>query len=352
MRFTIWIKILLANKIQFNSKSVLQVFSLTFITCIFTPFIIFETIYFYFKGRKITVDKSPIFIIGHWRSGTTYIHHLTCLDKNFDYVTTFQATCSEIFLTLGNIFEPFFKELLPEKRIMDDVKIYSEQPFEEEFGIRELSPFSFYYSWSFPKNMETYFDKYVIFENSDEKTIKKWKETYLYLLKKITLASHGKRLLLKNPINTGRLDLILEMFPDAKFIHIYRNPYNVYCSTLRLFEKQQSRYNFQSVSQDENSNYILIFYQKIFEKFFKDKEKIPVGNLVEVRYEDFIEDPLNELERIYKTLKLPDFNESKSLFRDYVSKASDFKVHKYELDDELRKKIYEKWKFTIDRWDY
>src|SRR3712207_6546804 len=29
--------------------------------------------------------KSPVFILGHWRSGTTHLHNLLCVDRQFAY---------------------------------------------------------------------------------------------------------------------------------------------------------------------------------------------------------------------------------------------------------------------------
>ena len=45
-------------------------------------------------------------------------------------------------------------------------------------------------------------------------------------------------------------------------------------------------------------------YIKMFKKYFKEKEIVSVGNLVEVRYEDFVSNPLEEAERIYSALDL------------------------------------------------
>lgn len=48
------------------------------------------------------------------------------------------------------------------------------------------------------------------------------------------------------------------------------------------------------------------------------KKLIPNGNLVEVRYEDFIQHPLEEIKRIYTELNLKGFKESEEEFRKYI----------------------------------
>lgn len=42
--------------------------------------------------------QNPVFILGHWRSGTTYLHNLICQDLQTAYVTTYHGTFPEILL--------------------------------------------------------------------------------------------------------------------------------------------------------------------------------------------------------------------------------------------------------------
>lgn len=93
-------------------------------------------------------------------------------------------------------------------------------PQEEEYTICGLSPYSYYHSWCFPQNMEFY-NRFVCFNNVPKSLIEEWKRIYISI-KKRDVSMDGKRLLLKNPANTGRVKLILDMFPDAKFVHISR----------------------------------------------------------------------------------------------------------------------------------
>ena len=56
-------------------------------------------------------------------------------------------------------------------------------------------------------------------------------------LKKITMYHHGKQLVLKNQDNTGKIPQLLEMFPNAKFVYCYRNPYDLYMSMKKFMTK-------------------------------------------------------------------------------------------------------------------
>ncbi|HEC95287.1 MAG TPA: sulfotransferase, partial [Thermoplasmatales archaeon] len=176
---------------------------------------------------------------------------------------------------------------------------------------------------------------------------------YQYYLKKVTLYFHGKRLVLKNPANTGRIKLLLTMFPDAKFIHIYRNPYHVFLSMKRDIDAEMSLYCVQKPEEEEVLEKAMVeLYNRMFEKYFEEKKLIPEGHLVEVKYEDFITNPLREIKRIYQELGLPNFEESEDEFKQYILSQSKIRTHRYSIDEELKKKIYSYFKLTIDQWGY
>ena len=119
----------------------------------------------------------------------------------------------------------------------------------------------------------------------------------IFLLKKRDVSMDGKRLLLKNPANTGRVKLILDMFPDAKFVHISRNPYDLYFSMSRFMRTVIPLYCLQTPPFDEIEELILNLYAEIYNSYFIEKKLIPAGNLVEIKYEDFIENPIREIKK-------------------------------------------------------
>ena len=48
-------------------------------------------------------------------------------------------------------------------------------------------------------------------------------------MRKLTF-KYGRPLVLKSPPHTARIRLLLEMFPEARFVHIHRHPYQVFRS--------------------------------------------------------------------------------------------------------------------------
>src|SRR5665648_1005332 len=102
----------------------------------------------------------------------------------------------------------------------------------------------------------------------------------------------GKRLILKNPANTARIKLLLELYPEAQFIHIYRNPYVVYMSTKHFYNKMVQAFTFQKISDADLEDHILWIYKRMMESYFEEKKLIPKGNLVEIKFENLESEPL------------------------------------------------------------
>jgi hypothetical protein len=172
----------------------------------------------YVRSIKSTpMPEPPIFIIGHWRSGTTHLHNLMSQDTNFGCVTTFQAVAPEAFLAGQRIMRPLIDWLMPHKRPMDNMSLLIDGPVEEEWALANVSPYSFYHYWSFPRTARQHFEKYALFQDTPENVVRQWKESYTTLLRKATFKARGRQLLLKNPVNTGRIALLLDLFPDANF---------------------------------------------------------------------------------------------------------------------------------------
>ncbi len=97
--------------------------------------------------------------------------------------------------------------------------------------------------WSFPRGRERY-DRYLTFRGVPEADVARWKEALVLFLKKLTY-KYDRPMLLKSPPHTARVRLLLELFPDARFLHIRRNPYTVFLSTRHLFTELTRALEFQ-----------------------------------------------------------------------------------------------------------
>lgn len=324
---------------------------ITFLSFVAIPFRLFERLKFDQQIENTEITEPPIFIVGHWRSGTTYLHQVMARDQNLGYISSFQALMPEIFLGSEELWKPAVKNFWFKTRPMDGVSYSPDSPEEEEYAIANMTRYSFLQGWCFPKKIDIY-TKYLNCDDLSDQEMANWEKTYLRILKKLTIKYQGKRIVLKNPFNTGKIEILLKLFPEAKFIHVYRNPYEVFYSSKKLYDKMLRHYQYQNFSQSEKEKNIFEIYTKIMKKFLETKELIPPDNFIEIKWEDFVGNELENLEKIYAQFNLPGFEEAKSGFKEYIEIKRNYQQKPYVIDEESQKKIYENWSFTIDKWQY
>jgi len=354
--FRSWLKVLWGNR-DIERKFIPRVLFVTLVSLSTSPLRIYESLRFGRTVRKTVVHPSPIFIIGHWRSGTTHLHNILVRDKNLGCVSMWQAFAPGLCLiderVLKNPFNRVAKKMHPTREI-DNIPLSLDNPEEEDLAIANMSPYSYLHMYSYPRRATYFFERYVTyFNNLPESIISQWKVIYLTILRKATLKAGGRQLVIKNCADSARIKPLLELFPNAKFIHIYRNPYNIFRSTQHLYRVVMERAQLQEVGQNEHENWVLRFYAQLMQKLLSDKSLIPAGNLVEVRYEDLDKEPLAQLRKVYETLGLPGFAEAEPAFRAYLDSISGYQklAHK-QLDDSVITKINRNWQFAFDALGY
>jgi hypothetical protein len=301
---------------------------------------------------EITLHPSPLFLLGHWRGGTTYLHNMLCKDDQFGFFSTFDAYVPGVCIQSESLLKGIVAGSLPKTRPMDDVVMGADLPQEEEYALGGLSVYSYYHGWCFPRNMNQY-DCYVGLDDVSKKEVNDFKKTYLYLLKKASFKNNNRRLVLKNPSNTARVKLLLELFPNAKFVHIHRNPFHQYLSMVRFMQTVIPLYCLQTPPPFEDAEkHIFGMYKQMYKKYLREKKLIPKGNLIEVKYENFVSDPMSELKRIYEELQLPGYISVEKRFYAYMLAQSEIHPHEYLISDEIREKVLSHWAFAFDAFGY
>ena len=297
-------------------------------------------------------NNPPVFVIGHWRSGTTHLHYLLSKDSQFSYLEAFQAFFFRVALVSKKTMKPLLNRLMPRTRPQDNVIIDAGAPTEEEHPLTNLTHRSSMHSFFFPKN-QNYFKRYHLFETS-EKSLSRWKKSYKRMLQEIAYYNGPERtLLLKNPHNTARIKVLKEMFPNAKFIFIHRNPFDVYKSTEHLYKKTIKSQFLQKFSDEEISECVISCYELVMKQYLDLKKFIPEDQLTEISFNDLSNSPLSELERIYKTLNITGFEKIKPSFESYIQDQKNYQKNKFiELPEELKSKLKDRWGFAFKAWNY
>ena len=298
------------------------------------------------------LEHDPLFILGHWRSGTTFVHNVLACDKHFGYCTTYQT----VFPHLMMWGQPFFKKtmswLMPDHRPTDNMELAVDLPQEEEFALSNMTPYNYYNFWFFPRHTQEYADKYLLMGQMTDKELKEFEEVFTKLIKVSLWNTGGTQFLSKNPPHTGRVRELVKMFPNAKFIYLMRNPYTVFESTRSFYGNTIKPLQLQQIGSDELEQNILSVYAKLYHKYEADKACIPAGNLIEVKFEDFEADAMGMTEKIYHTLGLPGLDEARPAIEAYVGGKKGYKKNKYKYDERTVKLVQDNWGFALQDWDY
>jgi omega-hydroxy-beta-dihydromenaquinone-9 sulfotransferase len=345
-----WIQLLEKNG-GVDTEYIPRMIFITLISILTIPARILFKIKYRSKINNTNLSHPPVFIIGHWRSGTTYLHELLCQDPQFCYVSLWNTLLPDSFLILEPI-KKFLSRFLPSERPMDEIKVEIDGPYEDEAALAVLYPWSFFHCLHFPKNAEEQYVKSIHFYDMTSEEKNQWKMTYQHFIKTVTFANHGKRFLSKNPSNTARVTVLLELFPEAHFIHIYRNPYKVYLSTKKMRHNVLDKLALQHASEEDLEQQVLQNYIRLMNSYFEQYKQIRNNRLIEIKYEDLISNPLEQVHRIYSTLKLPGFEDALPKMKKYLKKQSNYHTNVYTMDDEIIQHVNKNWKFTIDQWRY
>ena len=325
---------------------------LTFIVILIsTPFQLYEYFFFRKKIKKYTFKKPPVFIIGHWRSGTTHLHNLLCKDPNHGFVTTYQGVFPNNMKSKW-IFKTFMELNIPDKRPSDNVKLSADFPQEEEFALGSMTNATFYHFFYFPSLNDLLYERFIRLRGITATAKESLKRKYNELLVKSALNTKKDQIIIKNPLNTGKIKLLLEMYPDAKFIHICRNPIITYLSTNRFFMSLLPATYLEDYSEDYVTEKIVLNYKNLMNDYFETKDLIPKENLYEIKFEDFEEDNLLHLKEIYDQLGLDSWEEAKSYFSSYIKDQKHYKKNTYKITKAELDILIDKWGFAMEKLDY
>ncbi|WP_181885082.1 sulfotransferase family protein [Pontibacter diazotrophicus] len=326
-------------------------------TILFEPLRWFELALYDKKIRHLEIRKHPLFILGYYRSGTSFLHQCLIQDDRFGYHTNFQMVLPEVMLSTEKALLPVFELICRLFNLHDSVHrvpLSFRFPGEEDATMTTyLDPRGAQWGYFFPKMMQEQFQKYVLFENISKSETEAWKQSFIYLLKKISLANQQKQLVLKSPPHTARIKLLLSIFPGAKFLFIHRNPYQVFASNKRFWQVVQKVYALQGTKSVDVNATILHTYSQMMHRYLQEKDLVPPGQLAELAYDDFVQNPVASLRDAYAALHLDDFGYCEEKLRLFTShQTKEFVPLKHALPEHERNLVSETLEPIIRHWNY
>ncbi|WP_395449205.1 sulfotransferase family protein [Aminobacter sp. UC22_36] len=258
------------------------------------------------RPPRIERDNAPVFVLGYFRSGTTFLQNLLAADPGLRSPSWPQVLAPQTFVLGWVLLRYLFVPLLPLTRLNAVVPVGAKLPAEDDFALNNLGGMSVLAGRAMLPRRQAFFNRFHDLDALSKEELSRWRSYQFAFLQKLTLVAGGRRLLLKSPSHTARVRYLLELFPGAKFVHISRSPEVVFRSNLLLARELQRAFALQPpLPEDEQEEIITCEYLATEMHYLADRALIPAADLAEVRLEDLTADPLGEMKRIYRELGLP-----------------------------------------------
>lgn len=366
-----------------------------FLVSLFNSFLsLFEWIYIWgflrpiFRHVQSSDEQNvpPLFVLGHPRTGTTLLHSLLAQDTDrFATCSTFCAGFPHAFLSFESLGKVMFRFVLSGTRPMDNMILHFDLPQEDELATCLLTGgmCSPYMSLYFMREEHEY-RPFQTFRDAKPKDANRWTEAFQWLCTKLRVRSvleqlkgkgksgklpSPKRLLLKSPCHTGRIRLLLKLYPNAQFVYVHRHPIEVFLSSAHMANTTYGFMFLQRPNDGDLKEYILRQGEILVEEYIScidDGMLVKGKNLVELSFEHLTSNPYDAVKSIYNGLEglKGVFPESLSAtatktfpatLKNYCENFTGYQRNQFDaqkLDDELLDEIRRRWKVQFERYGY
>ena len=299
---------------------------------------------------KKTVPPAPFFVLGFWRSGTTFLHELLCRDPRFGFPTTYACLNPAHFL----LTEARSRGRLDQEvsRAMDNLRYSWASPQEDEFALLLLGAPSAYEALLVPSLMRDV-KALLDFETLSVADQQRWCDTFDYFLRMLTI-QQPKPMVLKSPSHGYRMHTLQKKFPAAKYVVIERNPYEVFASNLKLWRTLVDQYGLERCADEEEEieDFVLSAYLLHERIISEGVQRAAPGSIAIVRYENLERQPLEEARRVYATLQLGDFENVRPPLGEYVARVSSHVRNRFRLTRAQKERVEKSWGDLIARKGY
>jgi len=312
----------------------------------------------FYPAFKLNKPQNPVFLMGHPRSGTTFLHRY--IVKNCDELRgMFLSDMVFPSLTARKLIKPFHKSL---KNIsLDKIwnpKIHKTNLFEAEtedvalfikFGSGLLSWY-YFYLWDQYDSQEE-FEKGIRKACGNDKFI-----DYLTSIHQKNIYGTNKRMFCKSFALIYNIDKILSEYPEAKILFIMRNPKETIPSTISLMSGAQVKINGLDKAPKSKK---LEFYNKVYKtslayyRYMDDIIKENRKNIIVFTHKQLLSDFENVFRKILDFYNIKSDDKIEKAIAEQVEKQKTFhSEHKYSLEEYgfSENQIEDDFKFIYDNY--
>jgi hypothetical protein len=284
----------------------LLIFFSTFATLFSLPERVVMAAWLRFRPVKIERHQAPVFVLGHSRSGTTFLQQLLAADPMLRSPRWAEVLAPQGFVVFWTVLRFVLIPFLPLTRMEEVIPLAPNLPGEDEFALNNWGVTSLLAGRAVLPRAQPFYDRFHDLDSLTPEELKRWRASERAFVEKLVLVARGRRPLLKSPGHLARVRYLRDLFPGAKFVHISRPPAKVFQSNLNLEYTLQTSFGLQApLPAEEQEEIALREYITAEERYLADRGMIPAGDLAEVRLQDLSADPIGELKRVYAELGLP-----------------------------------------------
>ncbi len=291
----------------------------------------------------------PIFILGFWRSGTTHLHNLFAADDRFAVPNHFEVCNPHTFLSTEERALQRFGKAPLETRLQDNMLAGLFTAAEDEFALAAMTRKSPLLGELYPGAVPR-LRKYLSFHDATEGERSEWKEALHFFVRKLTV-KYDRPIVLKSPAHTARVRMLIETFPDARFVHISRHPFLIFQSYENMVSKMMGA--LAEEKKEELRTEAIRGFSEMFRCFFEDRPSILKGRYAEIAFEELEKDPSKTMRLAYDNLDLPDFSYAEKRMAAYLDSISGYRKNQYpQLNSAVAERLHEAWKPYFEEWGY
>uniref|UniRef100_A0A7S2SCY8 Uncharacterized protein n=1 Tax=Rhizochromulina marina TaxID=1034831 RepID=A0A7S2SCY8_9STRA len=337
------------------------------ITCLSILNSLLAIVEFFLYSRpihRVTLNPRPVFIIGPSRSGTSLLHRLLSMDeRQFAFCSMFCAMFPSSFLWFERMGKVALRWVVGKTWPTDKhMHVSFDSPHEDEIGTNLLtggvSPVMS--MWFMPQ--EENFRGFHSFGDASDEDTRSWIDSFLFLLRKLSLraGSVSKRLLLKSHFHTARVKLLLRLFPEAQFIYIHRNPYDVFKSAAHTADTQNWYTYLATPTNNQIQEAILRQYEihwSCYEEARSGSSESPpvltMQNTLEISYNDLTRDPVGTIGTVYEHFGWLGWGDMKQRIERESLSVKHYRANQHdELSPALKGIVRERWGSSFERLGY
>jgi hypothetical protein len=291
--------------------------------------------------------RDAVVVLGYWRSGTTLLHELLCLDSRYTYPTT--HACMNPHHFLFSEASALAHGDSSAQRPMDEMEVRPGSPQEDEFALMSLGARSPYEALLIPKILPEAL-KLTDPRDLSPQDEKRWREVFLSFIAGVSARGMGRPMILKSPTHGARVDTLRELLPDARYILIVRDPVTNFESVVRMWRRMFETYAIAPILPDDEIREAVLVDRPRFEaKLASTTSDLPANRFKAIAYESLVADPIGVIENLYQQLELGDSAQLRDALTAETQRRSDYRAKASMPSDQWRERIENQWAAIISQ---